>query len=94
MSSELVGHLPGWKAQARPPSLFRRFDFTSYELTRAFLERLADHSEQTGLYPDLGFGPRYVNVTIHATAGGSLDAAQNAFALAATQLAAELVAPA
>lgn len=56
----------GWKWVDRPPSLFRRFEFGSYGDTRAFLDRLAALSEQTGLYPDLGFGRTHVNVTVHA----------------------------
>ncbi len=53
----------GWKSVQHPPSLFRRFQFASYRDTRAFLDRLAALSEETGLYPDLGFGPTHVNVT-------------------------------
>jgi len=78
----------GWTSVARPPSLFRRFQFESYAHTRAFLDRLAALSEQTGCYPDLGFGTTYVNVTLHAAEGGApsaelLDFAARAAALAA-----------
>ncbi len=59
----------GWAAVARPPSLFRRFTFEAYDQTRAFLDRMAGLSEATGLYPDLGFGKTYVNVTIHGEDG-------------------------
>ena len=41
----------GWQRVERPPSLFRRFTFASYAHTRAFLDRLAALSEETGLYP-------------------------------------------
>jgi hypothetical protein len=51
----------GWKSVQTPPSLFRRFQFASYRDTRAFLDRLAALSEETGLYPDLGFGPTHAN---------------------------------
>jgi pterin-4a-carbinolamine dehydratase len=59
----------GWKAVQVPPSLFRRFEFTSYPDTRAFLERLGALSKETGLYPDLGFGTTYVNVTVYGKDG-------------------------
>lgn len=59
----------GWQAVATPPSLFRRFQFSAYRDTRAFLERLAALSEETGLYPDLGFGPTHVNVTLYGREG-------------------------
>ena len=50
-------HVPeGWTAVERPPSLFRRFEFAAYAQTRGFLDRLAALSEQTGVFPDLGFG--------------------------------------
>jgi pterin-4a-carbinolamine dehydratase len=59
----------GWKPVQHPPSLFRRFEFSSYSDTRAFLDRLAALSEETGLYPDLGFGPKHVNVTVYGAGG-------------------------
>ena len=59
----------GWRAVPTPPSLFRRFQFDCYRDTRAFLERLAALSEETGLYPDLGFGPTHVNVTLYGPSG-------------------------
>lgn len=59
----------GWRAVATPPSLFRRFQFDCYRDTRAFLERMAALSDETGLYPDLGFGPTHVNVTVYGSDG-------------------------
>jgi pterin-4a-carbinolamine dehydratase len=59
----------GWKRVERPLSLFRRFQFQSYSETRDFLDRLAALSEEADLYPDLGFGTKHVNVTIHAFRG-------------------------
>jgi pterin-4a-carbinolamine dehydratase len=59
----------GWKAVETPPSLFRRFEFGRYPDTRAFLERLSGLSRETGLYPDLGFGTTYVNVTVYGKDG-------------------------
>jgi pterin-4a-carbinolamine dehydratase len=60
----------GWDRVAAPASLFRRYEFGSYRQTRAFLDGLAALSDETGLFPDLGFGTTYVNVTLYG-AGGS-----------------------
>jgi pterin-4a-carbinolamine dehydratase len=59
----------GWESVQHPPSLFRRFEFPAYRDTRGFLDRLAGLSKETGLYPDLGFGPTHVNVTIYGADG-------------------------
>jgi len=77
----------GWKAVQHPPSLFRRFQFASYRDTRAFLDRLAALSEETGLYPDLGFGPTHVNVTVYGPEGGAPRDQEIAFASRAAGLA-------
>ncbi len=77
----------GWKNVERPPSLFRRFGFDSYEQTRAFLDKLAALSEETGLYPDLGFGSTHVNVTVYGSEGGSPAATEADFARRAAELA-------
>jgi pterin-4a-carbinolamine dehydratase len=86
----MVATLPlpeGWKSVQHPPSLFRRFQFASYRDTRAFLERLAALSEETGLYPDLGFGPTHVNVTVYGTDGNAPGNAETDFASRAGGLA-------
>lgn len=83
MSSSVVTPAAGWDAVAHPPSLFRRYVFASYRETRAFLDRLAALSAETGLYPDLGFGTTYVNVTVHGAPGD----AEIAFANRAAALA-------
>jgi 4a-hydroxytetrahydrobiopterin dehydratase len=57
----------GWTEVERPPSLYRRFEFPAYSETRAFLDRLAGLSKDTGLYPDLSFSRTYVNVTVHGS---------------------------
>lgn len=77
----------GWKSVPAPPSLFRRFQFDSYRDTRAFLERLAALSEQTGLYPDLGFGTTHVNVTVYGKDGRAPGDNEVDFASRATALA-------
>jgi pterin-4a-carbinolamine dehydratase len=58
-----------WQERKRPARLERRYEFPDYATLRAFLDRAADLSEEQGLYPDLGFGRDYVNVTIHALEG-------------------------
>jgi pterin-4a-carbinolamine dehydratase len=58
-----------WKERARPLCLERRYEFDSYQELRDFLDRAAELSEQAGLYPDMGFGKDYVNVTIHVDEG-------------------------
>lgn len=70
----------GWQRVERPPSLFRRFTFASYAETRAFLDRLAALSQETGTYPDLGFGKTYVNVTVYGPDGAPPADAQYDFA--------------
>lgn len=69
----------GWEQVARPPSLFRRYEFTSYRETRAFLDRLAVLSSEMGCYPDLGFGTTYVNVTVRGD-GPAIGGAEHEFA--------------
>jgi pterin-4a-carbinolamine dehydratase len=77
----------GWKAVQSPPSLFRRFEFKSYHETRAFLERLSALSQETGLYPDLGFGTTYANVTVYGKDGEMPGSAEIEFASRAATLA-------
>jgi pterin-4a-carbinolamine dehydratase len=58
---------PGWQEQARPPLLFKRFEFPDYASTRAFLDALTELSERTGLYArNLSFAATHVNVTVDA----------------------------
>jgi 4a-hydroxytetrahydrobiopterin dehydratase len=55
-----------WQERSRPARLERRYEFSDYETLRVFLDRAAELSEQKDLYPDMGFGKDYVNVTIHS----------------------------
>ena len=55
-----------WRERARPERLERRYQFVDYESLRDFLDRAAELSEREGLYPDMGFGKDYVNMTIHS----------------------------
>ena len=70
----------GWTSVASPPALFRRYEFGSYRETRAFLDRLATLSKETRIFPDLGFGKTYVNVTLRAADGGEPSGAELRYA--------------
>lgn len=54
-----------WQERIRPVRLERRYEFADYTSLRDFLDRAAEISEKEGLFPDMGFGRDYVNVTIH-----------------------------
>ena len=58
-----------WQERSRPHRLEQRYDFADYASLRDFLDRAAELFEQDGLYPDMGFGRDYVNITIHADEG-------------------------
>lgn len=77
----------GWTEVEQPSSLHRRFEFSAYPQTRAFLDRLAGLSKETGLYPDLSFSRTYVNVTVYGPGGSPVDAQARAFAASAEALA-------
>lgn len=77
----------GWTEVARPPSLYRRFQFADYAGTRAFLDRLASLSKETGLYPDLSFTRTHVTVTVHSAGGEAVDAEAREFAARAEAIA-------
>lgn len=87
MSTEPRGP-EGWTEVEKPSSLYHRFEFAAYSETRAFLDRLARLSKETGLYPDLSFGRTYVNVTVYGSGGAAVDAAAREFAARAEALAA------
>ena len=53
-----------WKARTRPLRLARRFEFSSYELTRDFLDKLGELCEKRKRFPDISFGKTYVNITM------------------------------
>jgi pterin-4a-carbinolamine dehydratase len=55
-----------WRERPRPARLEGRYEFESYYALRDFLDAAAELSEREGLYPDMGFGRDYVNITIHA----------------------------
>ena len=58
-----------WRERKRPVCLERRYEFGGYSSLRDYLDQAAELSEQESLYPDMGFGHDYVNVTIHVEEG-------------------------
>jgi len=76
----------GWEIVDRPASLFCRYQFAAYKETRAFLDRVAVLSKETGLFPDLGFGRTHVNVTLHGPDGAAPGDAEYEFARRAAAL--------
>lgn len=58
-----------WQERVRPVRLEKRYEFPDYMRLRDFLDRAAEVSERDGLFPDMGFGRDYVNVTIHSDDG-------------------------
>ena len=77
----------GWTEVERPALLYRRFEFEAYDEARAFLDRLAGLSKETGLYPDLSFGLTHVKVTVYGSDGVVLDAPARDFVARAQALA-------
>ena len=60
-----------WRERTRPARLEKRYEFANYDELRDFLDLAADLSESNGLYPDMGFGRDYVNMTIYPDEGKS-----------------------
>ena len=58
-----------WRERKRPVCLERRYEFGGYHSLRDYLDQAAELSERESLYPDMGFGRDYLNVTIHADEG-------------------------
>ena len=58
-----------WQERKRPVRLEGRYEFKDYNTLRDFLDKAAELSEKEDLYPDMGFGRDYVNITIHVEEG-------------------------
>jgi 4a-hydroxytetrahydrobiopterin dehydratase len=58
-----------WQERTRPVRLERRYEFQDYSTLRDFLDKAAELSEKVDLFPDMGFGRDYVNITIHLEDG-------------------------
>lgn len=55
-----------WQERKKPARLEQRYLFKDYSTLRDFLERAAELSDREDLFPDIGFGKDYVNITIYA----------------------------
>ncbi len=53
-----------WQQRKRPERLERRFEFSNYESTRNFLDKLGELTERLQRFPDISFGKTYVNITL------------------------------
>ena len=72
-----------WQERSRPLRMERRYEFPDYYSLRNFLDRAAEVSEREGLFPDMGFGRDYVNITIHSDENaGELGETQRRLAVA------------
>ena len=72
-----------WTQRPRPDRLERRVEFSEYDATRVFLERLNTLSEQQSRFPDISFGRTYVNITLRSEAeDGAIGEVDQAFAVA------------
>jgi 4a-hydroxytetrahydrobiopterin dehydratase len=72
-----------WTQRPRPDRLERRIEFSDYEVTRVFLERLNTLSEQQSRFPDISFGRTYVNITLRSEEeDGAIGEVDQAFAVA------------
>ncbi len=58
-----------WQERNKPARLEQRYVFQDYSTLRDYLERAAELSESENLFPDMGFGKDYVNITIYADEG-------------------------
>ena len=72
----------GWEERGKPHAWNCRFTFADYAATRAFLDHLADLSEEYGYYPNLNFARDYVVITIQFE-GNDVDAKLARYAHAA-----------
>jgi pterin-4a-carbinolamine dehydratase len=74
------GRAHPWRERRNPLRLERRVEFEDYEALRDFLDRVADLSEETGIYPNQSFGRTYVNFTLNVEDGAEqIDEAQRAY---------------
>jgi pterin-4a-carbinolamine dehydratase len=70
-----------WQERTRPVRLERRYEFQDYNTLRDFLDKAAEVSEEVDLFPDMGFGRDYVNITIHLEDGAeTISDSQHEFA--------------
>lgn len=69
-----------WTERARPAGLSKRFVFRDYAENRRFLDRVAELSEETGIYPDISFGREYANLSVNPPEGEAVSETERDFA--------------
>ncbi|MGM0553704.1 MAG: 4a-hydroxytetrahydrobiopterin dehydratase [Pseudomonadota bacterium] len=80
----------GWEpGKGSSVSISKQFTFDRYGITREFLDRVAELSEQDGYHPNISFGTTYVNITIDARDGERIGEADQRFAEEVDRLASE-----
>ena len=72
-------HHRNWQLQPTAGVMTKRFEFTNYKATRAFLDRLTQLSVTSGYFPSLNFSSTYVTVSV-AAQGDALGPSEYAFA--------------
>jgi len=68
MMTDKKDNSSSWKIEKRSKTMSRRYEFSDYDETRSFLDKLEELSEKDSFYPDLIFSRTHVSVTIQASA--------------------------
>ncbi|BBP44120.1 4a-hydroxytetrahydrobiopterin dehydratase [Thiosulfativibrio zosterae] len=57
-----------WKMKKSPASLEARFEFSTFEKLRSFLDELAEQADLLNHHPNISFGRGHVSVIIYGQA--------------------------
>lgn len=87
-ATALLASLPGWAFANDGKAIVRRFKFTDFDVTMAFVNRLADVARQHDHHPDMMVGYNYCEVLFTTHDAGGLTALDATCAHAAQELAA------
>ncbi|WP_018649348.1 MULTISPECIES: 4a-hydroxytetrahydrobiopterin dehydratase [unclassified Thioalkalivibrio] len=80
----------GWEpGKGSSATISKQFTFDRYGITREFLDRVAELSEEDGYHPNISFGTTYVNITIDARDGDRIGEGDQRFAQEVDRLASE-----
>lgn len=55
-----------WKSKKQPASLEARFEFSSFEKLRVFLDELAEQADLLDHHPNISFGKSHASVIIYS----------------------------
>jgi 4a-hydroxytetrahydrobiopterin dehydratase len=86
-ATALLASLPGWVLANDGKAIVRRFKFTDFDATMAFVNRLADIARQHDHHPDMKVGYNYCEVLFTTHDAGGLTALDATCARAAQALA-------